>query len=105
MLAIVDDQIGLGERVQSDLEKIYLLRCRFASHPALSKWWDFSEIYYDDFVRLFESVEFTLIKMFTYESNNRTISHNPENWSTWFNQNAGHVYSSIWFDQLPENNY
>lgn len=101
MLNILDNQIGLGRKVLTDLEKLYLLRCQFASHPALSKWWDFGEIYDDYFQRLFESVKFSLIKMFEYEANNRLITQNPEKWSDWFKENADKVYSSIWFDKLP----
>jgi hypothetical protein len=33
------------ETDKDNLERLYLLRCRFTAHPSKSKWWDFNEIY------------------------------------------------------------
>lgn len=100
LLGIVDTHFELGEQTIENLEKLYLLRCQFFSHPALSKWWDFGELYDDDIEKLLYSVKFTLIKMFQYETNNRIISQNPKNWSDWFMNYADKVFSVTWFNNL-----
>ncbi|HYE08857.1 MAG TPA: hypothetical protein VEF53_01610 [Patescibacteria group bacterium] len=100
ILSIVDTQLGLGKNTLDSLEKLYLLRCRFSSHPAFSKWWDFGEIYEDNIESFFHTVRYSLVKMFEYETNNRTISPNPEKWSDWFKLNADKVYNATWFNRL-----
>lgn len=101
MIELAANEIGLDLRVQAELEKLYLLRCRFSSHPAQSKWWDFGELYYDDIDKLFDSVKYVLIKMLLYETRNRTISPNPTNWSEWFIKHAHTLFEAIWFHKIP----
>lgn len=101
MIEYVSKEIQLDQQIQSELEKLYLLRCRFSSHPAQSKWWDFGEIYDDDIEKMIDSVQYVLIKMLLYETRNRRIFPTPNNWSEWFNNHAHTLYEAIWFHKLP----
>lgn len=101
IISVVSNEIGLNIYSQIALEKLYLLRCRFASHPSQSKWWDFGEIYDEDLNIIFDSVKTVLIKMLIYESNNRKISANPSKWSDWFYENADMLFEAVWFHRIP----
>lgn len=101
IIEIVSKELQLNSKIQADLEKLYLLRCRFSSHPAQSKWWDFGEIYDDDIDNLKECVQYILIKMLQYETKNRKVSANPSKWSNWFFANANVLFEAIWFHKIP----
>jgi hypothetical protein len=83
------------------LERLYILRCRFAAHPSKSKWWDFYEIYEDDIEQLKLSVRKLLIKYLKYENKNRLIDAHPTLWSQWFIENCDIVYDAVWFHEIP----
>ena len=51
-----------------NLERLYLLRCRFTAHPSKSKWWDFYEIYEDEIESIRLSVRKLLIVYLKYEN-------------------------------------
>lgn len=101
MIQLVAKEIQLSHQVQYSLENLYLLRCRFSSHPAQSKWWDFGEIYDGDIETLIECVKYVLLKMLQYEANNRKVSNNPDKWSNWFADNANMLFEAVWFHRLP----
>lgn len=101
MIQLVAKEIQLSHQVQLNLENLYLLRCRFSSHPAQSKWWDFGEIYNGDIDILVECVQYVLVKMMQYEANNRKVSNNPDKWSNWFADNANMLFEAVWFHRLP----
>lgn len=101
MIEVLSKEFDVNLDKISKLETLYLLRCRFSSHPAQSKWWDFSEIYEDEIEEIFEIVKFTLIKFYQYEINNRRVNPNPQLWSEWFYNHADMLYDSVWFHKLP----
>ena len=102
-IAIVQlsDELDMHGNIPIQLNRLYLLRCRFSSHPAQSKWWDFSEIYQEDIDSLFEAVKYTLIKLFQYETRNRLINPQPEKWSDWFYEHADVLFDAVWFHKIP----
>ncbi|HAN09690.1 MAG TPA: hypothetical protein DCP90_03655 [Clostridiales bacterium] len=101
MIKDLQKEMGVNNKVCEDLERLYLLRCKFSAHPAQSKWWDFSEIYEDDIDNIFRSVQNVLVKFFQYENRNRNIEPNPENWTEWFCQNADVLFDAVWFHRIP----
>lgn len=101
MIKILSEEFNVNLNKLTKLEKLYLLRCRFSSHPAQSKWWDFSEIYDDEVEEIFETVKFTLVKFYQYERTNRVVNPNPQLWSEWFYNHADILYDSVWFHKLP----
>lgn len=101
MVKVLSEEFNVNLNKLTKLEKLYLLRCRFSSHPAQSKWWDFSEIYDDEVEEIFETVKFTLIKFYEYERTNRVVNPNPQSWSEWFYNHADILYDSVWFHKLP----
>ncbi|WMJ77793.1 MULTISPECIES: hypothetical protein [unclassified Sedimentibacter] len=89
------------ETDKHNLERLYLLRCRFTAHPSKSKWWDFYEIYEDDIEQIKLSVRKLLIKYLKYENKNRLIDAHPTLWSQWFIENCDIVYDAVWFHEIP----
>src|SRR5699024_281884 len=49
-----------------NLDRLYLLRCRFTAHPSKSKWWDFNEIYEDEIETIKYSIRKLLITYLKY---------------------------------------
>lgn len=94
-------ELEMHSNISIQLNRLYLLRCRFSSHPAESKWWDFSEIYQEDIDNLFETVKYTLIKLFQYETRNRLINPHPQKWSDWFYEHADILFDAVWFHKIP----
>ena len=101
MYSIVKNEIHLPNGAIEQLENLYQLRCSFSAHPALSKWWDFFEIYESDIEALMDAVKVAIIKFLLYEASNRKINKNPSCWSEWFIDNCDIVYDAIWFHKLP----
>lgn len=83
------------------LKRIYDLRCYFGAHPSMSKWWDFFEIYDQDFDEMFETVKKLVIKTAEAEEVNRVVEKNPKVWSQWLNSNLLMIWNSVWFHKLP----
>lgn len=89
------------ETDKQNLERLYLLRCRFTAHPTKSKWWDFYEIYEDDIEQIRLSVRKLLIIYLKYENKNRLIDAYPTLWSQWFMENCDIIYDAVWFHEIP----
>jgi len=101
MCNYVYNEIGLyDETVKHNLERLYLLRCRFTAHPSKSKWWDFYEIYEDDIEQIRLSVRKLLIVYLKYENNNRQVDAHPTLWSRWFMENCDIIYDAVWFHEI-----
>ncbi|WP_371397238.1 hypothetical protein [Fretibacter rubidus] len=95
--------LELSEQEATIATRLYKLRNYFGAHPAQSKWWDFSEIFDED--ELDEFQKFTarlIIKFVHFESQNRTIDKNPNDWSNWFVMNWNVLWNSIWFEKLDK---
>lgn len=84
-----------------NLERVYLLRCRFTAHPSHSKWWDFYEIYENSIEEIMYSVRKFLISFLKYENINRQIESKPDLWSSWFKEHCETIYDAVWFHHLP----
>jgi len=104
MYAIIKNEINLPNGIIEQLENLYQLRCGFSAHPAVSKWWDFHEIYESDMEKIIPSVKATIVKFLVYEKNNRQIDNTPSSWSQWFLDNCDTVYDAVWFHNLPKLN-
>lgn len=102
MYNYVYKEIGLYDETDKyNLERLYLLRCRFTAHPSKSKWWDFDEIYEDDIEQIRLSVRKLLIIYLKYENRNRLIDAHPASWSQWFMKNCDIIYDAVWFHEIP----
>lgn len=98
----VYNEIGLDDRViKHNLDRLYLLRCRFTAHPSESKWWDFYEIYEAEIEEISYSVRKLLIAYLKYENKNREIEAMPTLWSSWFKEYCSDIYDAIWFHKIP----
>lgn len=96
--------LGLNANETAELIRLYELRCYFGGHPALSKWWDFSEIYtYEEIEEYIFLVKEVVIKAVMLENNNRRIEKNPDNWHNWFKENWSLLWQSVWFEGLLNN--
>lgn len=84
-----------------NLERLYLLRCRFTAHPSHSKWWDFYEIYENSIEETMYSVRKFFISFLKYENINRQIESKPDLWSSWFKEHCEIIYDAVWFHNLP----
>src|SRR5699024_12559277 len=77
MSSYVYDEIKLYDSITKyNLDRLYLLRCRFTAHPSKSKWWDFNEIYEDEIETIKYSIRKLLITYLKYENNNKEIKKN-----------------------------
>jgi len=102
MCKYVYKEIGFyDETDKHNLERLYLLRCRFTAHPSKSKWWDFYEIYEDDIEQIRLSVRKLLIAYLKYENTNRQIDAYPTLWSQWFMKYCDIIYDAVWFHDIP----
>ncbi|MHB8132422.1 MAG: hypothetical protein ACYDEX_26005 [Mobilitalea sp.] len=101
MNPVIEQELSISKSVTEKLDSLYQLRCDFTAHPAQSKWWDFSEIYYNDIDAIMDSVKTLLVKYCMYERNHCTIQRNPEKWSNWFLQYSDIVLDAVWFHRLP----
>jgi len=97
----INDELQLPKGTLEKLKKMNALRNKFASHPALAKWWDFSAVYENDIDEILDTVKTILTKFLQYESNNRIINDNPNSWAEWFIDNCDMVYDSTWFHRIP----
>lgn len=102
MCNYVYDEIGLyDETDMHNLDRLYLLRCRFTAHPSKSKWWDFYEVFEADIKQIENSVRKLLILFLKYENNNRLVEAHPTMWSKWFMENCDIIYDAVWFHEIP----
>jgi len=98
----VYDEIKLYDSVaRYNLDRLYLLRCRFTAHPSRSKWWDFYEIYEGEIEEIKISIRKLLIAYFKYENNNREVDATPMLWSSWFKEHCDIIYDAVWFHEVP----
>lgn len=98
----VYDQIGCyNSTMKYNLDRLYLLRCRFTAHPSKSKWWDFYEIYEVEIETIKDSIRKLLIAYLKYENRNREIEAIPMLWSSWFKEHCDKIYDSVWFHKIP----
>ena len=81
------------------LERLYELRCLFGAHPPTSKWWDFSEMYEDDFDYYFDLCRRVITKVVHLEIKHRRVDFVPSAWSIWFAANANMLFDTIWFSK------
>jgi hypothetical protein len=94
--------LNLNKSDRDLLEHIYQLRCFFGGHPAISKWWDFAEIYPEENEEFyFEIVKKVIIKIIQIENQNRKVEKQPKIWGDWFKQNWKVIWESCWFEKLP----
>jgi hypothetical protein len=93
--------LGLSRHHTEQLKFLYNIRCYFGAHPSLSKWWDFSELYANEFDDLFDAVKQVIYHTCVAENHNRVVDKLPSTWSSWFNQNAVMLWKSVWFSKLP----
>lgn len=96
MYDIVNDKLKFPVGLDTQLKNLYKLRCSFASHPAQSKWWDFSELYEKDIKAMMYAVKVSIIKFLQFEKSNRKIEKEPLNWSKWFMDNCDILYDAVW---------
>ena len=102
MCNYVYNEIRLYDEMDKyNLERLYLLRCRFTAHPSKSKWWDFCEIYEDEIESIRLSVRKLLIVYLKYENKNRQVDAYPTLWSRWFMENCDIIYDAVWFHEIP----
>lgn len=102
MCKYVYKEIGFyDETDKNNLERLYLLRCRFTAHPSKTKWWDFDEIYEDDIEQIRLSVRKLLIAYLKYENNKRQIEAYPILWSQWFIKYCDIIYDAVWLHDIP----
>ncbi|CAH1386821.1 hypothetical protein [Candidatus Nitrotoga sp. M5] len=99
------EALCLNDEETAELKKLYELRCYFGGHPALSKWWDFSEIYTEEEMSYYINlVKKVAIKAIELESKNRVVDKHPSNWHEWFKNNWLMLWQSVWFEGLTNNN-
>ena len=102
MSSYVYDEIKLYDSITKyNLDRLYLLRCRFTAHPSKSKWWDFNEIYEDEMETIKYSIRKLLITYLKYENENREIEATPLLWSSWFKEHCDVIYDAVWFHEIP----
>ena len=87
--------------IKYDLDRLYLLRCRFTAHPSKSKWWDFYEIYEVEIETIKDSIRKLLISYLKYENKNREVESTPVLWSSWFKEYCDIIYDAVWFHEIP----
>lgn len=98
----VYDEIKLYDSIaRYNLDRLYLLRCRFTAHPSRSKWWDFYEIYEGEIEKIKISIRKLLIAYLKYENNNREVDATPMLWSSWFKEHCDIIYDAVWFHEVP----
>ena len=96
--------LELNEKESSNIKRLYEIRCYFGGHPALSKWWDFGEIYTsEELFEFIEIVKIIIIKFLYLESKERVIEKNPEDWYLWFKNNWSTLWETVWFEGMINN--
>ncbi len=102
MSSYVYDEIRCYNSIMKyNLNRLYLLRCRFTAHPSKSKWWDFYEIYEVEIETIKDSIRKLLIAYLKYENENREIEAIPVLWSSWFKEHCDKIYDAVWFHKIP----
>lgn len=86
---------------QSQLERLYELRCAFGAHPSHAKWWDFSELYELELDDMFELSKRVIAKLCRLECRFRRVDPTPPSWSAWLLANADDLLNAVWFTRVP----
>lgn len=95
--------LHLSEFEEAAISQTYKLRCYFGAHPAHSKWWDFGEMFDEEFVNELQAdIRSVLFKFIFYEEQNRQIQKNPADWSNWFSKHWETLWDSIWFEKIQK---
>lgn len=93
-------QLGLSARDQRVLNHLYALRCDFGAHPSHSKWWDFAEIYDEEFDTFRDTAKRVISGLAALERQHRVVEPVPDVWSDWFEANALMLWDAVWFEHL-----